>query len=81
MRPSRWGAGCELSQVGVAVRLLLVEMGAWSAEEAQSKAEALAAAAASWPESPRARIYNHEDAESVWKVRESADLSTVFGSV
>jgi hypothetical protein len=27
MRPSRWGAGCELSQVGVAVRLLLVEMG------------------------------------------------------
>ena len=27
MRRSRWGAGCELSQVGAAVRLLLVEMG------------------------------------------------------
>jgi FAD/FMN-containing dehydrogenase/Fe-S oxidoreductase len=56
---------------------LLVEMGAWNAEEAQSKAEALAAAAQSWPEAPRARIYNHEDAESVWKVRESALGATV----
>jgi FAD/FMN-containing dehydrogenase/Fe-S oxidoreductase len=56
---------------------LLVEMGAWNAEEAQSKAEALAAAAASWPEAPRARIYNHEDAERVWKVRESALGATV----
>jgi FAD/FMN-containing dehydrogenase/Fe-S oxidoreductase len=56
---------------------LLVEMGAWNAEEAQSKAEALAAVAQSWPEAPRARIYNHEDAESVWKVRESALGATV----
>jgi FAD/FMN-containing dehydrogenase/Fe-S oxidoreductase len=56
---------------------LLVEMGAWNAEEARSKAEALAAAAQSWPEAPRARIYNHEDAESVWKVRESALGATV----
>jgi FAD/FMN-containing dehydrogenase/Fe-S oxidoreductase len=56
---------------------LLVEMGAWSAEEAQSKAEALAAAAQSWPEAPRARIYNHEDAKSVWKVRDSALGATV----
>ena len=56
---------------------LLVEMGAWNAEEAQAKAEALAAAAESWPEAPRARIYNHEDAESVWKVRESALGATV----
>ncbi len=56
---------------------LLVEMGAWNADEAQSKAEALAAAARSWPEAPRARIYNHEDAESVWKVRESALGATV----
>ena len=56
---------------------LLVEMGAWNAEEAQSKAEALASAAESWPEKPRARIYNHEDAESVWKVRESALGATV----
>jgi FAD/FMN-containing dehydrogenase/Fe-S oxidoreductase len=56
---------------------LLVEMGAWDAAEAQSKAEALAAAAARWPEAPRARIYSHEDAESVWKVRESALGATV----
>jgi len=56
---------------------LLVEMGAWDAADARSKAEALAAAAAKWPEAPRARIYNHEDAESVWKVRESALGATV----
>jgi FAD/FMN-containing dehydrogenase/Fe-S oxidoreductase len=56
---------------------LLVEMGAWNADEAQSKAEALAVAAASWPEAPRARIYDHEDAQSVWKVRESALGATV----
>ncbi len=56
---------------------LLVEMGAWNAEEAQSKAEALAAAAEGWAEKPRARIYSHEDAESVWKVRESALGATV----
>ena len=56
---------------------LLVEMGAWTLAEAQSKAEQLAAAAARWPESPRARIYNHEDAERVWAVRESALGATV----
>jgi FAD/FMN-containing dehydrogenase/Fe-S oxidoreductase len=56
---------------------LLVEMGAWNPEEAQSKAEALAAAAQRWPEAPRARIYDHEDAERVWKVRESALGATV----
>jgi FAD/FMN-containing dehydrogenase/Fe-S oxidoreductase len=56
---------------------LLVEMGAWNAAEAQTKAEALAAAAQSWPGAPRARIYNHEDAEKVWKVRESALGATV----
>jgi len=56
---------------------LLVEMGAWNAEEAQSKAEALVSAAQSWAEAPRARIYNREDAESVWKVRESALGATV----
>jgi FAD/FMN-containing dehydrogenase/Fe-S oxidoreductase len=56
---------------------LLVEMGAWNAAEAKRKAEALAAAAQSWPEAPRARIYNHEDAERVWKVRESALGATV----
>ncbi len=57
---------------------LLVEMGAWSAEEAQAKAEALASAAHWWPEAPTARIYNAEEAERVWNVRESALGATVF---
>ena len=57
---------------------LLVEMGAWSAEEAQAKAEALVQGAQSWPETPTARIYSPEDAARVWKVRESALGATVF---
>ena len=56
---------------------LLVEMGAWNAGEAQSKAEALAAAAQGWSESPTAHIYNPEDAERVWAVRDSALGATV----
>jgi FAD/FMN-containing dehydrogenase/Fe-S oxidoreductase len=56
---------------------LLVEMGAWDAAEAESKARALAATAATWPEAPRARIYSRQDAERVWKVRESALGATV----
>ena len=57
---------------------LLVEMGAWTAEEAQSKAEALVAAARGWTPSPEARIYNAEDAARVWNVRESALGATAF---
>ncbi|HEY1160304.1 MAG TPA: FAD-binding and (Fe-S)-binding domain-containing protein [Terracidiphilus sp.] len=57
---------------------LLVEMGAWNAAEAQAKAEALVRAAQGWPEAPNARIYNPEDAERVWRVRESALGATVF---
>jgi FAD/FMN-containing dehydrogenase/Fe-S oxidoreductase len=57
---------------------LLVEMGAWDQAEAQSKSEALAAAAKSWAEKPIARIYNHEDAEKIWRVRDSALGATVF---
>ncbi|MGA9673228.1 MAG: FAD-binding and (Fe-S)-binding domain-containing protein [Terracidiphilus sp.] len=57
---------------------LLVEMGAWEPAEAQSKSEALAAAAKSWAERPIARIYNHEDAEKIWRVRDSALGATVF---
>ena len=57
---------------------LLVEMGAWTAEEAQAKAEELARAAQGWPERPTARIYNAEQAERVWHVRESALGATVF---
>ncbi len=57
---------------------LLVEMGTWDTSESQAKAEALVRAAQSWPEAPTARIYNAEEAERVWRVRESALGATVF---
>jgi FAD/FMN-containing dehydrogenase/Fe-S oxidoreductase len=57
---------------------LLIEMGAWSAEEAQAKSEALVRAAQSWPVVPSARIYSAADAARVWSVRESALGATVF---
>jgi FAD/FMN-containing dehydrogenase/Fe-S oxidoreductase len=57
---------------------LLVEMGAWTQEEAQSQAEALVRAAQSWPVVPLARIYAADDAQRVWSVRESALGATVF---
>jgi FAD/FMN-containing dehydrogenase/Fe-S oxidoreductase len=57
---------------------LLVEMGAWDAAEARAKAEALAHAAQSWPETSAARIYNAADAAAVWRVRESALGATAF---
>ena len=57
---------------------LLVEMGAWSAEEAQSKAEGLIRASATWPVVPIARIYTSAEAARVWHVRESALGATVF---
>jgi FAD/FMN-containing dehydrogenase/Fe-S oxidoreductase len=57
---------------------LLVEMGAWTPEEAQSKAEALVKAAQAWPVIPSARIYGADEAKRVWSVRESALGATVF---
>ena len=57
---------------------LLVEMGAWSREEAQEKAEKLVGAAQGWEIVPQARIYNAADAARVWFVRESALGATVF---
>ena len=57
---------------------LLVELGAWSAEEAESKAEALMAAAGSFPGRPTACQYSAEDAARVWHVRESALAANVF---
>ena len=57
---------------------LLVEMGAWTAEEAQLKAEALVRDAQGWPQTSVARIYSGEEAARVWKVRESALGATVF---
>ncbi len=57
---------------------LLVEFGAWSAEEAQAKASSLVRAAQQWPVSPVARIYSSVEAARVWSVRESALGATVF---
>ncbi len=57
---------------------LLVEMGAWTAQEAQAKADRLAQTAAGWPMAATARIYNAADAARVWFVRESALGATVF---
>ncbi|MGD0911632.1 MAG: FAD-binding and (Fe-S)-binding domain-containing protein [Terracidiphilus sp.] len=57
---------------------LLVEMGAWSAEEVQARAEEIARASQSWPTRPVAHICSPEEAKSVWHVRESALGATVF---
>jgi FAD/FMN-containing dehydrogenase/Fe-S oxidoreductase len=68
----------ELDQLPPGVGFLLVEMGAWTAEEARAKAESLARAAQSWPSAPAAHICTPEEAASVWHVRESALGAMVF---
>ncbi len=62
----------ELNQLPPGVGFLLVEMGAWTAEEARSKAEALATDCKSWRNPPVAHICTPQEAASVWFVRESA---------
>ncbi len=57
---------------------LLVEMGAWDADEAQHRARMLVEASQSWPVRPQARVYNSADAARVWFVRENALGATVF---
>ena len=68
----------ELDQLPPGVGFLLVEMGAWSAEEAQAKAEAFAQDCQSWRNPPVAHICTPEEAASVWYVRESALGAVVF---
>jgi Fe-S oxidoreductase len=68
----------DLDQLPAGVGFLLVEMGAWSQEEANAKAEAVARAAQSWPAPPVAHICTPEEAKSVWHVRESALGAMVF---
>ena len=68
----------ELDRLPAGVGFLLVEMGAWSAEEAQAKAEALARDCQSWPGTPVAHICTPAEAASVWYVRESALGAVVF---
>ena len=57
---------------------LLVEMGAWTAEEAMAKAEKLAGEAPSWPGNPYARIHTPEDAKRIWHIRDTALAGNVF---
>ncbi|HVZ82840.1 MAG TPA: FAD-binding and (Fe-S)-binding domain-containing protein, partial [Terracidiphilus sp.] len=57
---------------------LLVEIGAWSAEDAQQKTEALIRDVQTWPHAPAIRTYSAEDAAHIWHVRESALGATVF---
>ena len=68
----------ELDQLPPGVGFLLVEMGAWSAEEARANADALAHASQSWPSSPVAHICTPDEARAVWHVRESALGAMVF---
>ena len=68
----------DLDQLPPGVGFLLVEMGAWSAEEAQAKAEAVARDAQCWPTPPVAHICTAAEAASVWHVRESALGAMVF---
>jgi FAD/FMN-containing dehydrogenase/Fe-S oxidoreductase len=68
----------DLDRLPEGVGFLLVEMGAWSAEEARAKADTLARSAHSWPSAPVAHICTPEEAASVWHVRESALGAMVF---
>ncbi|MGB7264128.1 MAG: FAD-linked oxidase C-terminal domain-containing protein, partial [Terracidiphilus sp.] len=68
----------ELDQLPPGVGFLLVEMGAWSPEEARAKAETIARASQAWPSPPVAHICTPDEAKSVWHVRESALGAMVF---
>lgn len=57
---------------------LLCEFGADSDEEAEGMAQALAQAAKGFSVAPVVALYTPEDAERVWKVRESALGASVF---
>ena len=68
----------DLDRLPPGVGFLLVEMGAWSPEEAQAGAESFARASQSWPSRPVAHMCTSEEAKSVWHVRESALGAMVF---
>ncbi len=68
----------DLSELPSGVSFLLVELGAWSAEEARAQAEKLAQACQGWPVPPVARICTSEEAVSIWRVRDSALGAMVF---
>jgi FAD/FMN-containing dehydrogenase/Fe-S oxidoreductase len=57
---------------------LLVEFGADSDDDARAQAERFVAATADWPTPPHARRMHGEQAERVWRVRESALGAVTF---
>ena len=57
---------------------LLVELGAWSQEEADEQVMALLDATPAMPVIPSVRAYTPEEARRVWRVRESALGATVY---
>jgi FAD/FMN-containing dehydrogenase/Fe-S oxidoreductase len=57
---------------------LLVELGAWSAEEADAQVAELLGAVPQMPVVPIARAYTIAEARRVWRVRESALGATVY---
>ena len=58
---------------------LLVEFGAWDADEARERAERMVAAAAAFPFPPEARLFTSAaDMSRIWSIRESALGATIF---
>jgi FAD/FMN-containing dehydrogenase/Fe-S oxidoreductase len=57
---------------------LLVELGAWSQEEADAQVAAFLSAVPKMPVIPAVRAYSSEEARRVWRVRESALGATVY---
>jgi FAD/FMN-containing dehydrogenase len=68
----------DLAELPAGVSFLLVELGAWSAEEVRAKAEELVRASQGWTVRPVAQICTPEEAASIWKVRDSALGAMVF---
>ena len=68
----------DLDRLPAGVGFLLVEIGAWTADEARFKAEALVQDCRDWPAAPVAHVCTPEEAASVWYVRESALGAVVF---
>jgi FAD/FMN-containing dehydrogenase/Fe-S oxidoreductase len=68
----------ELDYLPAGVGFLLVEMGAWTSEEARAMAEKVAHDAQRWPHPPVAHICSPDEAKHVWHVRESALGAMVF---
>jgi len=68
----------QLDQLPPGVGFLLVEVGAWSPDDARLKAESVASAAWAWSWKPVAHICTPDEAAAVWHVRESALGATVF---